>query len=89
MTDTDLLAEVRSAVEDWERASARRVAAIRAAKERATRATSLDDVAAAAKLTRNGMYKLLGRHRAATAQFAPCPEQGVGDHDCTEHQEET
>lgn len=61
MSDSELLAEVRSAVDDWERASARRVAAIRAAKEQATRATTVEDIAAAAKLGRAGVYKLLDR----------------------------
>lgn len=68
MTDADLLAEVRSAVEDWERASARRVAAIRAAKDQTSRATTVDDIAAAAKLSdRASVYKLLRRHQDATS----------------------
>lgn len=65
MTDAELLAEVRSAVADWERASARRIAAIRRAKEEATRATTVDDIAAAAGLAnRAGVYKLLRRNPA-------------------------
>jgi hypothetical protein len=68
MTETDaaLLAEVRSATEDWERASARRVAAIRAAKEQTTRAVTVDDIAQAAGFAgRAGVDKLLSRHPAA------------------------
>lgn len=79
MTDAELLAEVRSAVEDWERASTRRIAAIRAATEQRTRATTVDDIADAANLgDRASVYKLLRRNRPA--EF---PEHGgVGLHRC-------
>jgi hypothetical protein len=66
VTDAELLAEVRAAVADWERACARRIAAIQAAKAGASRATTVDDIARAAKmLDRAGVYKLLSRHPAA------------------------
>jgi len=53
----DLLAEVRAAADALEHAQARRLAAVRAAKQ--ARAGTVEQIAEAARLTRDGVYKLL------------------------------
>lgn len=60
---TDLLAEVRAAAEALEFAQARRLAAVRSAKD--SKAGTVEQIADAARMTPDGIYKLLRRSDAA------------------------
>lgn len=61
MTTVDLLAEVRAAADALAQAEARRLAACRAAFDAGVDRT---EIATAARMTRDGLYKLLRRKAA-------------------------